>query len=112
MGRKKGKYRPNSRTPLPTPPAGCLTSDGLHSGDESTEPFEAPEYKAMATKGIPLAGKITLAQYDCLVSHGYDGAVVMRWTQYHAAQEIRKRNLSSRRPMPPKLKPKPTTATA
>lgn len=71
-------------------PAGCRPVDSLRSGDENTEPFVAPEYKAMATKGIPLAGKITLAQYERLVRLGYDGDVVRRWTQYHAAQVLRK----------------------
>ncbi len=49
-----------------------------------------PEYKAMEAKGIPLAGKITLDQYERLVHRGYDGDVVRRWTQYHADQELRK----------------------
>jgi hypothetical protein len=44
----------------------------------------------MVTKGIPLAGKITLDQYERLVDLGYDGQVVMRWTAYHADKELRR----------------------
>lgn len=77
----------------PRPPAGCLAQgDSPTSGDENTESFVAPEYKAMETKGIPLAGKITLAQYEELVSLGYDGDLVRKWTQYHADKELKKRS--------------------
>ena len=44
----------------------------------------------MATKGITLAGKITLHQFERLVEAGYEGETVMRWTKYRAAQEIEK----------------------
>src|SRR4051812_15958416 len=89
MGKQFSKLSQKSRPARP--PAGCLPKgDGLGAGDESTEPFVAPEYKAMATKGIPLAGKITLDQYERLLSLGYDGQVVMRWTAYHADQELRR----------------------
>jgi hypothetical protein len=62
--------------------AAASTSDG------DAGYITAPEHKAMETKGIPLAAKITLAQYEELVHRGYDGEVVKRWTQYHAEQEL------------------------
>jgi hypothetical protein len=87
--KKKTSARQNPRPPRL--PAGCLASgDKTGAGDENIESFEAPEYKAMATKGIPLAGKITLDQYERLVGLGYDGQIVMRWTAYHADQELRR----------------------
>jgi hypothetical protein len=59
--RKKKRTFPKAIERPPRPPADCLSrGDDLRAGDESNEPFEALEYKAMATKGIPLAGKITM----------------------------------------------------
>lgn len=79
------------------PPAGCLKSDGLSAGDENSLAFLAPEEKAADTKGLPLIGRISLDQFTVLVSNGYDGEVVRRWTRYHADQEIRRKNLTRRR---------------
>lgn len=50
----------------------------------------APEYRAMNTKGIPLAGKISLKQYELLVRLGLDGDVIKAWTKYRAHQIISK----------------------
>jgi hypothetical protein len=52
-------------------------------------PGTPPEYKAMETKGISGAGRLTLDQYHKLVSRGHDGDVVRRWTEYHAAHVLK-----------------------
>ncbi len=73
--------------------AGCLKSGTSASGDESTEPLVSPEDKCAATNDIQLIGKIELGQYFVLVSNGYNGEEVMRWTCHHANQVICKKQL-------------------
>jgi len=53
-----------------------------------------PEYRAMQTKGIPMADKITLKQYLYLLNLGCDGDQIKSWTRYHASQEIDRRKKS------------------
>jgi hypothetical protein len=49
-------------------------------------------FAEMAAKDVidpaGLVSKITLDQYEHLVGRGYDGDVVRRWTQHHAAQVL------------------------
>ena len=73
--------------------AGCLKSGTPASGDEDTAPLVSAEDKRADTNGIELLGKSTLDQYDVLISNGYKGEEVMRWSRYHADQVIRTRQL-------------------
>lgn len=55
---------------------------------DDTGPVQAPEYKAMQSKGIEGAERITLDQYEQLVKRGYNGDLIRRWTQHHAAKVL------------------------
>ena len=50
-----------------------------------------PEYKAMASKGLSLAKRITIKQYFLLVELGCDGDAVKGWTCNRAQKEITRR---------------------
>ena len=49
-----------------------------------------PSDKAARTMGLPMSGRSTLKQQAFLARHGHDRAKTMRWTKYHASQEIGK----------------------
>jgi len=49
-----------------------------------------PSDKAKLTNFNEDTGRATLRQYEFLVSKGYDGEEVRRWTHYRAANEIKR----------------------
>lgn len=53
--------------------------------------WRRPEHKGMATRGIRLAGKITLRQYLRLIELGMDGEKIKGWTAHRASKEISRR---------------------
>lgn len=50
----------------------------------------SPEHKAMRTKGLTHAGRISLKQFQFLVNHGFDGKAIMGWTCRRAHLAISK----------------------
>ena len=47
-----------------------------------------PAYKAQATRGQTICGRITLSQYLFLVDLGEDGDKIKHWTRHRASQRI------------------------
>ena len=62
-------------------------------GGDDPSPIVPPEERAAVSRGQVLTGRIRLDQYEVLVESGYDGEVVMRWTEHRAELVIRERNL-------------------
>lgn len=49
-----------------------------------------PAHKAMRSKGMTHAGRITLKQFQFLVNHGFDPKAIMGWTNRRAHLAISK----------------------
>lgn len=47
-----------------------------------------PEHRAMRTKGMTHAGRITYKQYKFLVNSGHKGSDVKNWTRRRASKAI------------------------
>lgn len=71
----------------------ALQDDPRELGDLDSENIIGAEERTLASKYIEKSGKVTLPQYLALVGAGFDGDIVRRWTENHAAREIEKRKL-------------------
>jgi hypothetical protein len=61
---------------------------GWIPGESASPPNATKEEKAAATRGLRHIGKQTFDQYEILVSNGYKGSEVMKWTKHRSNEEI------------------------
>lgn len=77
-------------------------------------PVVSASEKAANSRGLELTGRISLSQYEVLVSNGYSGDDIRRWTAHKADEEIKKRGLrvNVTRLLPPPARPNPSLVRA
>src|SRR5689334_15839288 len=70
--------------------------EGCIHDEPAYPPGTTKEEKAAATRGLRHIGKQTLDQYEILVSNGYDGNEVIKWTKHRSNEEIVRSGLKLR----------------